>query len=135
MLEIKLEGVGIWDGTYPYDPAIPFTGNELHIIKRFAGVRLGELMDALNAGDYDVVVCIAAFAIINAGKASRDRAQSLIDELLELPSGAITVTDVKVEEEPDVVVPPSVPPSGGDSSSEPAVTSPTSSPSLSPIGG
>lgn len=45
-----------------------FTYRELGIIKRIAGVRAGELMAALIAGDTDIVVALAIIVMRRAGK-------------------------------------------------------------------
>jgi hypothetical protein len=40
--EVTVTGVPGFDGTYEWDDT-PFNGHELHVIKTFAGVRIGEL--------------------------------------------------------------------------------------------
>lgn len=64
------------DGEYEFDIADllsiggkgALTNRESHRIKQMAGVRAGELEDALRAGDTDVLVAIAAVVLARAGK-------------------------------------------------------------------
>ena len=49
----------------------PFTNRELHLIKQIAGVRAGELFDAMEVGDNDLVVALAHIAVKRAGRTGR----------------------------------------------------------------
>ena len=59
---ITIEGVPGYNGEYPLDITY-FTNRELHLIKKVSGVRAGELTEAFNAGDNDLMVAVAAIAI------------------------------------------------------------------------
>jgi hypothetical protein len=72
------------DGEYEFD-LTGFNGHEAHLIKQIAGVRLGELNEALNAGDYDLVVAFAKILVERAGESVP------VDVLLNAPLGKITV--------------------------------------------
>lgn len=56
-----------FDGDYPIDIG-SFTMRELQIIKRMSGVRAGELEEAFNAGDSDLILAIAVIAVRRNGK-------------------------------------------------------------------
>lgn len=84
------------------------TNREVHELKRMAQVRLGELEDALLAGDNSVYIAIAAILLRRKGK--------YVDEelLWDAPAGASisfdfeAIRNMKVERAPDVD-PPTVP--------------------------
>lgn len=61
------------------------TGHEWRTIKQVAGVRVAEYPAALAALDYDLVVALAIIAMRRNGEDAYE------DELLALPTGAITV--------------------------------------------
>lgn len=99
MAKLKIEGVGPHaDGEHEIDLA-GLNGREAHLIKQVSGVRLGEIGEALNAGDYDVVVAIAKIVLDRAGQTVP------VAALLEAPIGKITVdltsdaTDAKEDED------------------------------------
>lgn len=79
-----IEGIPGLDGDYPL-PDTEFTGRELHFIKQHAGVRAGEIEEALGAGDYDIILAIAAIAMQRAGR------DVSMDALLDAPTGKIQV--------------------------------------------
>jgi hypothetical protein len=89
----------------------PFTNRELHIIKQVAGVRAGQLFEAMEAGDSDLLVALAHIAIRRM-KLNRPS----LDELWDLPAGDITVG---AEEE---TVDAADPTPAGDESGSPATT-------------
>lgn len=66
--------------------APPFTNRELHLVKQIAGVRAGELGDALEHRDNDVIVALAHIALRRAG-----RTRPTLEELWEMPAGEIDV--------------------------------------------
>lgn len=70
----------------------PFTNRELHLIKQIAGVRAGELFDAMEAGDNDLVVALAHLAIKRAG-----RNQPTLDMLWDLAPGEIEIINPDAE--------------------------------------
>lgn len=74
MDKIVISNVPPYDGEYEVDVSY-FTNRELHEIKRLTGVRAGELQDAFDAGDSDLIVAIAAIALKRAGK-------QVVDDLL-----------------------------------------------------
>jgi hypothetical protein len=60
-------GIPAFDGEYPINVQ-SFTMRELQIIKRMSGVRAGELPDAFNAGDSDVILAICVIAVRRNGR-------------------------------------------------------------------
>jgi hypothetical protein len=64
----------------------PFTNRELHILKQVAGVRAGELFDALSVGDNDVIVALAHIAVLRS-----PQNRPTLDELWDLPAGEIAI--------------------------------------------
>lgn len=67
MDKILIKGIDAYDGEWDFDSSY-FTNRELHTIKRVAGVRAGELSDALAAGDTDMIVALAVVALQRHGK-------------------------------------------------------------------
>lgn len=92
MGRIVLEGTA-FDGAYELDFEQVYSGHELHLIKKLAGLRLGEIQEAVKAGDYDLYVAFAVIALWRAGKVQRDRALEAADVLLEAPAGSIAFED------------------------------------------
>jgi hypothetical protein len=84
--KIKIEGIPPYDGEYEFDVSY-FTNREFHVIKRMASVRGAELLEALNAGDTDLFVALAAIALKRAGKIVHE------DALWDAPPSAITFVD------------------------------------------
>lgn len=66
MDKVVISGVPPWDGEYPFDGT--FKNRELRTIKQISGLRAGELVEALNAGDTDFMVALAAVMLQRAGK-------------------------------------------------------------------
>jgi len=87
-----------------YELVPPFTNRELHIVKQVAGVRAGEVWDAMEAGDNDVLVALAHIAVRRTGAP-----RPSLDELWDLPAGGIELA------EPEAVEDPTTPPDGGES--------------------
>jgi hypothetical protein len=83
----------------------PFTNRELHLIKQIAGVRAGELFDAMESGDNDLIVVLAHLAIKRAG-----RHQPTLDQLWDMSPGEIEITSPNGDSE---VPPTSTRTSGG----------------------
>lgn len=97
-MKITIEGTA-FDGAYEMDMSVPFNGRELHVIKQLAGVRLGEIEDALEAGDYDVFIAFAAIALTRAGRVQRaDTLKVAREVLLEAETGSILL---EPDPEPD----------------------------------
>lgn len=83
--KLTVKGLRALDGEYEFDRNDllgSMTNRELHRIKLMAGVRAGEIQDALAAGDNDVLVALAAILLTQRGK--------LVDEdvLWDAPAGA-----------------------------------------------
>lgn len=85
---------GKLDGEYEFDISY-FTMRELHTIKRIAGVRAGELGDALEAGDSDAVVAMATVAL------NRHGIDDAEDRLWNSKAGQITIVADDEPEEDD----------------------------------
>lgn len=66
MANLTITGLGSLDGSYEFDDS-RFTMGDLRTIKRIAGVRAGELTEALEAGDTDLMVAIAVIALERNG--------------------------------------------------------------------
>lgn len=67
MDKMRITGIPPYDGEYDFDGSY-FTNRELHTIKRISGVRGGEIDQALDAGDSDVIVAMAVITLERAGK-------------------------------------------------------------------
>lgn len=107
MAKITISGVAPFDGDYDLDDARAFNGHELHLIKKVAGVRLGEIGEALKAGDYDLIVAVTAIAVWRAGKVTKDNVTDLVDVLLDADTGQI---EFRGETEEEADSPPEVAP-------------------------
>jgi hypothetical protein len=105
--KLIIEKLPPYDGSYPID-VTGFTGRQLHLIKSISGVRAGEILDALQAGDYDLVVAFTVIVLQRAGKSVNP------DDILDAEVGAITV---KMDDAEVVERPPTSPPTSGDESS------------------
>jgi hypothetical protein len=67
MSSIKVTGIGrAYDGEYELDGSY-FTNKELHTIKKLAGIRAGEIPEALEAGDNDLIVALTVIALERHG--------------------------------------------------------------------
>lgn len=99
MAKIRIRGGGFDEELYL--DAGSFTNRELHLIKKETGVRAGELEEAFQAGDSDLLVALAYIALQRAGR------DVPIDVLWELEAGAID-PDLS-EEEADADPPQSRP--------------------------
>lgn len=76
--------------------AAPFTNRELHLIKQIADVRAGEMFEALERGDNDVLVALAHIAVRRTGGT-----QPSLDRLWDLPAGDISLVMPDDDGEPD----------------------------------
>lgn len=109
--------VRVGDTDYPWVGEL--TGREARELKRISGVRLGELEEALAAGDYDVLIAIAVIAMRRSGKS--------VDEytLLDEPAGHVAY--VMDDAEDDAQVPPAdAPAAAGDRAPNPTETAESS---------
>lgn len=69
MAQLTIEGVFGADGVYEFDfNARPFTNGDLHLIKTVAGVRAGQLEEAMREGDNDMLVAMALIVLERNGK-------------------------------------------------------------------
>ena len=115
-------------GEKQYDITPPFTNRELHLIKQVSGVRSGELFDALESGDSDVLVALAHIGVKRKGTQ-----RPSLDELWDLEAG--TIEFVEPDETP--VDPTPAPVSGSpettpqEPGSLPSVPLPESVPAMS----
>lgn len=91
--KIIIEGLRPHDGEYELDIS-RFTMRELHTIKRIAGIRAGEIADALKATDTDVVVALAVVALNRAGKDPDE------DRLWDSQTGMIKLVFEESDESP-----------------------------------
>jgi hypothetical protein len=96
-----------------YKVSPPFTNRELHAIKQITGVRAGEMQDALEAGDSDMIVALAHIAVRRSG-ANRPS----LDDLWDLEAGAIDMT--LPEDEEDGADPTEPAPESGSQETTPA---------------
>lgn len=109
MANLKITGLGALDGSYEFDDS-RFTMGDFRTIKRIAGVRAGELGEALSAGDTDLMVAIAVIALERNGRVGAEEA------LWGADAGQITLTLGGDDAGPPPVTPDgSKPSSGGDS--------------------
>lgn len=110
MDKVVIEGIPGYSGEYEFDTSRVLTHGEMHIVKRIAGVRAGEVDDAIAAGDTDMVIALAVIALKRSGK------QVVEDMLWDAPTGSITY----VGEGDDADPPAEAPSSDGVTSSAPA---------------
>jgi hypothetical protein len=97
-IEVTLAG---YNGEYEIDwEGAPPTGDELHQIKQFSGVRAGEVGEGLRAGDYDLIVILAVIAMQRAGKFKTLQVLDVAADLRSRPAGFIRyVADMEDEAE------------------------------------
>lgn len=105
-------GITVTANGNDYNVAPPFTNRELHIIKQVSGVRAGELFDAMEAGDMDLLVALAHIGVRRSGAGS-----PTLDDLWDMEAGAITITPP-----PDEVTDPADPTPAAPDSGSPATT-------------
>lgn len=134
------------DGSYDCDLAAMLTvghpdcltNREGHRVKLLSGVRMGELEEALRAGDNDVLLALGAVVLSRHGKRVDDEA------LWDAPMGSGIALEVGYDEQEDDADPPSeapptsgeqltqneqLPANGGPSSSTPSEALPENDPS------
>jgi hypothetical protein len=100
---MKIEGILGASGEYPFDlDERPFTSGELHLLKEISGVRAGELMEAMEAGDTDIMVALAMIVLNRHGKTVPLRL------LWESTLGQLTFDFQSEPEEEDDDVPPKI---------------------------
>jgi hypothetical protein len=64
-----------------FDMPEEMTGREFRYIKQETDLRAGEITDAVNGGDADVILCLAAIAMRRAGEAVE------VEDLMDLRIG------------------------------------------------
>lgn len=92
MPKIVIENVPGLDGEYPLN--LVFTHRDFRTIKEVANVRANEVMDAINAGDLDIIVALAEIALRRAGRSHS------IEDLWDSEAGSISLDVTDVEEDP-----------------------------------
>lgn len=93
MNTLTITGVPAYDGTYEFEGFEDFTNRELHRIKKMTGLRVGELQDAWENSDNDVVVALAVVVLERNGK-------QVIDDLLwDAPAGTFMFDFADSEQE------------------------------------
>lgn len=106
-MKVIINGILGLDGEWEIDG--DFTNRDLNDIKKISGVRAGELQEATEAGDNDLVVAIAWIALRRNGKTG----PGVLDALWDAPAGArITVDFTTPEGKEDDAGPPEQTPSG-----------------------
>ena len=65
MASVTIDGVDPYNGTYPLDLAFSF--RDFREIKKISGIRAAEVMEAIEAGDLDIVIALASIALRRAG--------------------------------------------------------------------
>lgn len=115
MDRIIIKDIAGYNGEYDFDASY-FTNKELHIIKKIANVRAGEIQEAFQARDSDLIVAFAAIALERNGKAWHEQV------LWNAKFGSIEIEFADAEEDAD-------PPTSGpeESSSENKLSSGPSS--------
>jgi len=78
-----------------YDLDLNFTHRDFRTIKQVAGVRANEVMDAIEAGDLDVVVALAEIALQKAGKPHS------VEQLWDATAGSLVLDFGDLEEAED----------------------------------
>lgn len=119
MAKVVIEDIPGVNGSYDFN-LDRFTNGELRLIKREANVRAGEIEEALQAGDNDVLVCFALIALKRAGRDIPPEA------LWEAEAGSITI-DTADEEAEDDASPPETGPVSNESENGPTASSSPSS--------
>ena len=112
MPKLIVDGLPPWDGEYPFDNWL-FTNRELHRIKQLSGIRAGELFEAIEAGDSDVAVIVAAVVLARHGK------HADVEDLWDAQVGVLKI-DMADEQEDDARPPELTPGDAGLSRSEPS---------------
>jgi hypothetical protein len=92
--KLTIDGVDPFDGVYELDFAEqPFTNRDVHLIKKIAGVRLGELAEAFEAGDNDLLVAVAVIQLRREGKVQKGREMDAAEILLDAVAGKLIYED------------------------------------------
>lgn len=81
---------GVYEGEYDFDVS-SLVNRDFHTIKTISGIRAGEIDDALDAADTDLIVAFSVIAIKKTGR------PLIEDALWDLPAGAITYRGDKQE--------------------------------------
>jgi hypothetical protein len=88
--KLKITGVAGLEGEFAFDPV--YSHRDFRTIKRLSGVRAAEVMDALNAGDLEVVVAMAVITLERAGVPFTE------DQIWDSDAGSITIVADEEEE-------------------------------------
>ncbi len=111
-MKLIITGVPPWDGEYEFESFSDGTNREYHRIKEISGVRAGELIEALSAGDTGAWVAWSVVVLARHGKLVDP------DDFWDVPENAIDWKPNKADD----ADPPTQPPSGKGTTS-PAETS------------
>ncbi len=82
-VKLIINGVPPWDGEYEFESFSDGTNREYHRIKEISGVRAGEFIEALGAGDTGAWVGWAVVVLARHGKTASP------DEFWDAPEDAI----------------------------------------------
>jgi hypothetical protein len=118
------------EGTYEFEDITVFSNRELHRIKSMTGLRAGEIQEAFEAGDNDVLVAMGAVILMRSGKQFDD------DMLWDAPAGSMSF-DFSEQEDPTQGSAPTSEPSesASDEPEQSATGSDGQTPSESPENG
>jgi len=119
--KLIITGLGGIDGEYDLDIASmlelghpdTLTQGEAHKIKKATGLRLGELEDAVEAGDADMTL---AFAIVVLDRAKK---RYDVDALWDAPLGSVILEADQVDPSDEADEPDPLSPNGNSESLEP----------------
>jgi len=106
MAKVIITDAGSLNGESPLE-LDSFTNRDLNIIKREAGVRAGEMQEAVRRGDNDLFVALAMIALRRAG-----REPLTSDALWDLDVGKIII-DVTEDDEGEAAAEAALPPPSG----------------------
>ena len=106
----QIDDLPPFTGKHPLDISY-FTNRELHTIKRLAGIRAGELEEAFEAGDTDLILAFAVIALERNGIQVGKQAE---EELWNAPLGKMQLVIEEDEPAEDDAGPPAIPNSSGE---------------------
>jgi hypothetical protein len=89
MAKVIITNVDALNGEYDIDTNAVLNGHEAHVLKQIAGVRLGELREAMERGDYDVLVAFAVISLWRNGKTNRENTLEAAELILAAPVGSV----------------------------------------------
>lgn len=106
MAHFHIENLGAYNGDHEMELE-SLTNRELHTLKKISGVRAGELDEAFEAGDNDVLVAFLVIVLERKGHKPVN-----VDVIWDAPGGSIDfITDEEEKQQADDAGPPSQEPS------------------------